>query len=116
MFKFNPFKKPAHEPLKSILNTIFEYADKEQAREVVFEPQRVEEPTEVEGMPMPVVPAGSTVLFVFYKIADRLEWQLKFGDNVKEALLEQLKGYEHSGWHIEFSRTGLGERAIAQRV
>ena len=116
MFKSNHLNTPTDEPMKRSLNTIFEYADKEQAREVVFEPQRVEEPTEVEGIPMPVVPAGSTVLFVFYQIADRLEWQLKFGDNVKEALLEQLKGYERSGWRIEFSRTGLGERAIAQRV
>ncbi len=120
MFKLNPFKKSAEEPMKlsldTILDTIFDCADKDQAHEVIFEPQRVEKPTETEGIPMPVVPAGSVVLFVFYKVADRLEHQLSFGDVVKEALVEQLKKYQRNGWRIAFSHTELGEKAIAHRV
>ena len=116
MLKLNPFKKSAEEPLKLSLDTIFDYADKHQAHEVIFEPQRVEKPTETEGIPMPIVPAGSVVLFVFYKIADRLEHQLSFGDVVKEILVEQLKKYRRNGWRIVFSHTELGEKAIAHRV
>jgi len=116
MSKLNPFKKSTEEPLKLSLDTIFHGADKDQAREVVFEPQCVKKPTETEGIPMPVVPAGSVVLFVFYKVADRLEHQLSFGDVVKEALVEQLKKYQRSGWRIAFSNTELGEKAIAHRV
>ena len=117
MFKLNPFKKSEEELLKlSILDTIFDCADKDQAHEVIFKSQCVEKPTETEGIPMPVVPAVSVVLFVFYKIADRLEHQLSFGDVVKEALVEQLKKYQRNGWRIAFSRTELGEKAIAHRV
>lgn len=116
MFRLNPWRKPTEEPLKLSLNTIFEYADKAQVREVIFEPQRVEEPTEVEGIPSPVVPAGSVVLFVFYQVADHLERQLSFGDVVKEALIEQLKKYQRDGWRVDFSHTELGEKAISQRV
>ena len=116
MFKLNPFKKPAEEPLKLSLDTIFDCADKGQAHEVVFEPQRVEKPTETEGIPMPIAPAGSVVLFVFYKVADRLEHQLSFGDVVKEALVEQLKRYQRNGWRIAFSHTEWGEKAVAYRV
>ena len=116
MSKLNPFKKSIEEPLKLSLDTIFDCADKDQACEVVFEPQRVEKPTETEGIPMPVVPAGSVVLFVFYKVADHLEHQLSFGDVVKEALVEQLKKYQRNGWRIDFSYTELGEKAIAHRV
>ena len=103
-------------PLKLSLDTIFNYADKDQVHEVIFDPQRVEKPTETEGIPMPIVPAGSVVLFVFYKVADRLEHQLSFGDVVKEALVEQLKKYQRNGWRIAFSHTELGEKAIAHRV
>jgi len=116
MSKLSPFKKPAEEPMKLSLDTIFEYAAKDQACEVIFEPQRVEEPTETEGIPMPVVPAGSVVLFVFYKVADRLEHQLSFGDFVKDELVEQLKKYKRTDWQIAFSHTELGEKAIAYRV
>jgi hypothetical protein len=45
-----------------------------------------------------------------------LEHQLSFGDVVKEALVEQLKKYQRSGWRIAFSHTELGEKAIAYRV
>ena len=116
MSKLNSLKKSPEEPLELSLDTIFHYADKDQAREVIFEPQRVEKPTKTEGIPMPVVPAGSVVLFVLYKVADRLEHQLSFGDVVKEALVEQLKKYQRSGWRIAFSHTELGEKAIAYRV
>jgi hypothetical protein len=116
MPKLKPFKMPTEEPLKLSLDTIFDYADKDQAREIVFEPQRVEKPTKTEGIPMPVVPAGGVVLFVFYKVAGRLEHQLSFGDVVKEALVEQLKKYQRSGWRTAFSHTELGEKAIAHRV
>ncbi len=116
MFKLNPFKKSAEEPMKHSLDTIFDCADKDQAHEVIFEPQRVEKPTETEGIPMPVAPAGSVVLFVFYKVADHLEHQLSFGDDVKEVLVEQLKKYQRDGWRIVFSHTELGEKAIAQRA
>ena len=115
MCKLNPFKKQADEPLKLILDTIFMYADKDEVSDIVFEPQRVAEPTETEGIPAPVVPAGSVVLFVFYKMAGQLERQLSFSDG-KEALLNQLKQYKKDGWQIEFSNTALGEKAIAQRL
>jgi hypothetical protein len=116
MFKLKPLRKSAEEPLKLSLDTIFECADKKQVREVIFEPQRVEKPTATEGIPMPIVPAGGVVLFVSYKVTDRLEYQLSFGDVVKEALVEQLKKYRREGWRIDFSRTELGEKAVAQRV
>ena len=116
MLKLNPFKKSTEEPLKLSLDTIFNYADKGQACEVIFEPQRVEKLTNTEGIPMPVVSAGGVVLFVFYNIADHLEHQLSFGDVVKEALVEQLKKYKRNGWHITFNLTELGEKAIAHRV
>lgn len=116
MPKLKPFKLLTEEPLKLTLDTIFDYADKDHANEVVFEPQRVEKPTETEGIPMPLVPAGSVVLFVFYKFADRLERQLSLGDVVKEALVEQLKKYQRNGWRIAFSDTELGEKTIARRM
>jgi hypothetical protein len=65
---------------------------------------------------MPEGSCGQHSPLCVYRIADRLEEQLKFGDYVKEAVLEQLKRYQRKGWHIEFSRTDLGEKAIAQRV
>jgi hypothetical protein len=114
--KLNPSRKSTEELLKLSLDTIFNYADKDQVHEVIFEPQRVEKPTETEGIPMPIVPSGSVVLFVFYKVADHLEHQLSFGDDVKEAFVEQLKKYQRDGWHIVFSHTELGEKAIAHRV
>lgn len=116
MLNLNTFKKSAVEPLKLSLDTIFDYADKSQAQEIVFEPQRVERPTETEGIPMPIVPAGTVVLFVFYNIKDRLEHQLSFGDVVKEALVEQLRKYQRNGWCITFSTTDLGEKVIAHQV
>jgi hypothetical protein len=116
MSKLKPFKLPTEEPLKLTLDTIFDYADKDQAREVIFEPQRVEKPTEAEGIPMPMVPAGSVVLFVFYKFADRLEHQLTLDDFVKGVLIERLKKYQRNGWRIAFSHTELGETAIAYRA
>ena len=116
MFKLNPFKKSNEHPFKLSLDTIFDYADKDQAQEVIFDPQRVEKPTETEGIPMPIVPAGSVVLFVLYKVANHLEHQLSFGDDVTEAFVEQLKRYKRDGWRIVFSRTELGEKAIAHRV
>jgi hypothetical protein len=115
MSKLKPFKLPTEEPLKLSLDAIFNYADKDQVHEVIFEPQRVEKPTETEGIPKPVVPAGSVVLFVFYRIAGQLERQFSYGFG-KEALLEQLKKYKKDGWRIEFSNTEFGERAIAQRL
>ena len=115
MFKLNPFKKQADEPLKLSLDTIFQYADKDQATAIVFEPHCVTEPTETEGIPAPVVPAGSVVLFVFYQFTGQLERQLSFGYG-KEALLEQLKKYKKDGWRIEFSNTEFGEKAIVQRL
>ena len=116
MSKLNPFKKSTEEPLKLSLDTVFDYADKDQAREIVFDPQRVAKPTKTEGIPMPEVPAGSVVLFVFHKVEDRLKHQLNFGDVVKEAFVEQLKKYQRNGWRIVFSHTELGEKAIARRV
>ena len=116
MFKLNPFKKSTEHPLKLSLDTIFDWADKDQAQEVIFDPQRVEKPTETEGIPMPVVPAGGVVLFVLYKVAENLEHKLSFGDAVKEEFFEQLKKYKRDGWRIVFSRTDLGEKAIAHRV
>ena len=116
MLKLNPFKKSKEEPLKLSLDTIFEWADKDQAHEVVFDPQRVETPTETEGIPKPMVPAGGVVLFVFYKVADRMEHQLSYGDVVKEGLVEQLKKYQRAGWRITFNLTELGEKAIAYRL
>lgn len=115
MFKLNPFKKQAYKPLKLSLDTIFQYADKEQDSAIVFEPQRVTEPTETEGIPAPIVPVGSVVLFVFYRIAGQLERQLSYSFG-KEALLEQLKIYKKDGWRIEFSNTEFGEKAIVQRL
>ena len=116
MFKLNPSKPSEKEPLKLSVNTIFDYADKDQAREIIFEPQCVEKPTETEGIPMPIAPVGSVVLFVFYKIADHLEHQLSFGDFVKDELVEQLKKYKRDGWQIVFSHTELGQKAIAHRL
>ncbi len=116
MSKLNPFKNSTEEPLKLTLNTIFDYADKGQVQEVIFEPQRVEKPTQTEGIPVRVVPAGSVVLFVFYKVADHLEHQLSLGDEVKEIFVEQLKKYQRDGWRIVYSHTELGEKAIAQRI
>ena len=115
MFKLNPFKKQADHPLKLSLDTIFHCADKGQVSAIVFEPRHVTEPTETEGIPAPVVPAGSVGLFVFYQIAGLLERQLSFSD-CKEDLLEQLKKYKKDGWRIDFSNTELGEKAMAQRL
>ena len=38
MFTLNPFEKSAEEPIKLSLDTIFDYADKDQAYEVIFDP------------------------------------------------------------------------------
>lgn len=113
---FEPFEKSTEEPLQLALNTIFDYADKGKVQEIVFEPQRVAKPTETEGIPMPIVSAGSVVLFVFYKVGNYLEHQLSFGDDVEEKLAEQLKKYQRDDWRIVFSFTELGEKAIAYRV
>lgn len=115
MFKLNPFKKQADHPLKLSLDTIFQWADKDQASAIVFESQRVMEPTETEGIPAPVVPPGGVVLFVFYRVAGQLERQLSYS-YCKEALLEQLKKYKTDGWRIEWRDTEFGEKAIVQRL
>lgn len=116
MLQLNPFKKAIVHPLKLSLDTIFDRADRNQANELIFEPQRVDKPTETEGIPMPVVPAGSIVLFVFSKVANNLEHWLSYGDVVKEALIEQLRKYKRGGWRIDFVPTELGEKVIARRV
>ena len=114
MFGLKLFRKPPEHPLKLSLDTIFQCADQGQVREILFEPQCVMEPTETEGIPAPIVPAGSVVLFVLYRMAERLERQLSYSYG-KDELLKQLKQYQKDGWRIEFSTTEWGEMAVAQR-
>jgi hypothetical protein len=102
-------------PLKLSLDTIFGCAEDRRVETILFEPRRVEIPTETEGFPAPVVPAGSVVLSVFYGFSGKCQWQLTYGYG-KDELMDQLKRYRKNGWHLEFSDTDLGERVVAQRL
>lgn len=112
---FNLFRKTREEPLKHSLDAIFESAAKTGVREIVFEPRRVTEATETEGVPAPNVPADSVVLFVFYRVDGELQRQVSYGYG-KEELMDELRRYATKDWEIEVSDTELGERADVRRV
>ncbi len=115
MTSFKLFRKSREEPLKLSLDTIFEYAEKGGVREIVFEPRRVNEATETEGVPAPIVPPDSVVLFVFYRINGELKRQLSYGYG-KEELMEELRRYSTKDWLIGFENTELGDRADVRRL
>jgi hypothetical protein len=112
MTEYRTLVEPEVEPLQMVLNTIFECAEKIGVHEVVFQPERVPEPTEVEGVPMPVVPAGSIVLFVYYRIAEEDKCQVRFGSDIIDALMDHLRNYTRRAWQVEMNQTDLGRKAV----
>ena len=107
-----PRQKKQNDPLTRIYDTIFSYADKDNARRLVFERHVANEPVELEGIPTVMAETG-TIVLSYYQDEKRM---LSFSDELSESIINGLKDYAANGWHITFEGSEFGPKAIATRL
>lgn len=127
-------------PISRMLNTIFEYAVKDDVGEVRLEPQRFNEPMvgQVEGKPFEIHPEGGIAVSVLYRFDDEFREQIRVPGYVLEPLVALIKskanlkisehdspqsgamnvevGNKFYSWRVSITPTNLGEKVVMQRI